>query len=186
MATLLVGSQVATLFSPSRPTEKVRTALEEMSYSTIEFWTGFALCWSIISSILTLLSMLTAWSLCGAIGRNNAHIFLRSSLALYDISLPIRLAHLSIFMFFLWINLFFHVIMPWPVSTPLSVTCAICFYFLITMYSAVGRMLMHSGAMGEESILEESEHEEMGPVDLTVAMMEKTLIAKDGRIPVSE
>lgn len=45
---------------------------------------------------------------------------------------------------------------------------------------------MHSGAMGEESILEESEHEEMGPVDLTVAMMEKTLIAKDGRIPVSE
>ena len=186
MATLLVGSQVATLFSPSRPTEKARTALEEVNYSTVEFWAGLALCVSIISSILTLLSILIAWSMCSAVGPNNAHVFLRSSVALWSIHLPVRMAHLSIILFFLWVNLFFHVIMPNQVSLPLSLTCALGFFYIITMYSAVGRVLMYSGAIGDERILEEDEGENLGPADLTVAMMEKTLVAKDGGIPVSE
>ncbi|KAL7525872.1 hypothetical protein ACHAWF_001544 [Thalassiosira exigua] len=54
------------------------------------------------------------------------------------------------------------------------------------MFSAVGRLLMFSGAMGNERILPETEEEWMDSVDLTVAMMEKTLVAREGHIPISE
>ena len=49
--------------------------------------------------------------------------------------------------------------MPNQVSLPLSLTCALGFFYIITMYSAVGRVLMYSGAIGDERILEEDEGE---------------------------
>lgn len=186
MLTLLVGSQVGTLFSPSRPTETVRTALETRDVGTVEFWAGFSLCLGILSSILSLVVVLTARALFVAIAPENAHIVLRTSVCLYAATLPVRMALISVYIFILWLNIFFFVVCSWETATALTAVCVVFLFHLTSMYSAVGRMIMLSGAIGTERILDPDVEDDMSPTDLSVALIEKSLIAKHGHVPVSE
>ena len=188
MLTLLVGAQVATLFSPSRPTETVRTALETNDVGSVAFWAGLLLCIGILCSICSLLCTLTAWSLFSVIGHKNAHILLRSSMLLYAGTLPARTAFFSIYIFIIWLNVFFFVVASWQVATGLVILCFVFFVHIISMYSAVGRAIMFSGAIGDERILLEDldAEEHLTPTELTEALIEKVAVAKEGDIPVSE
>ena len=62
MTSLLVSSQVAVMFSPSRPTETARTALENLEWGSIAFWAGLFLALSIIFSMCSLLATLSVRS----------------------------------------------------------------------------------------------------------------------------
>ena len=121
MISLLVASQVAVLFSPSTPTDTARTALKELNYGEVGFWAGLFLCISMIFAVLALLATLSAWTLFNSIGSNNAHIILRSSMCLHAATLPIRLAVLSIYSFFVWMNIFWFVIADPAVGSALVV-----------------------------------------------------------------
>jgi len=72
MISLLVASQVGALFSPSRPTEEARTALQTLEYRDVAFWAALFLIISLIFSVLSLLATLSAWTLFNSIGSNNA------------------------------------------------------------------------------------------------------------------
>ena len=97
MASLLVSSQVAVMFSPSRPTETARTALENLEWGSIAFWAGLFLAISIIFSICSLLATLSAWAVFNAVGDKNAYVVLRSTSCQNAAALPVRLAVISIY-----------------------------------------------------------------------------------------
>lgn len=186
MISLLVASQVGALFSPSRPTEEARTALENLDHADVGFWAGLFLIISLIFSVLSLLATLSAWTLFNSIGCNNAHIILRSSMCLAAAALPVRLAVMSIYSFFVWINLFFYVIADVAVAAPLSVFTIVLGIYIISLYSAVGRTIMYSGALSNERILQHYEEEELTGAELATALVEKTIVAKEGAIPVNQ
>ena len=185
MVTLLVGTQVATLFSPSRPAERARTALEEKNVSEVAFWAGFFLCLGIIFSILSLGSILTAWATINAIGSKNAHIILRSSICLYAATLPVRLSLFSIYLLFVLLNLFWYVIAAWDVALPLTLLSSIFVFHIIPIYNSLGRVIMYSGSIGDERIMEEKA-EELNPPEITAALLDKLVIARQGDISVSD
>jgi hypothetical protein len=187
MSTLLVGSQVATLFSPSRPTEAARTALETKDAGDVAFWAGLILCISILSSIITLIAILVAWALFKVISGENAHIIFRSSLVTYATLLPVRLSHISVYLFIIWINVFFFVLAAWQVALPLSLISFCSMLHVAKLYKSVGTIILYSGAMGdEEPVMAPEVEEDLEPSELTAALMEKVAIAKGAHIPVSE
>ena len=186
MISLLVASQVGALFSPSRPTEEARTALESLEYADVGFWAGLFLIISLIFSVLSLLATLSAWTLFNSIGSNNAHIILRSSMCLAAAALPVRLAVVSIYSFFVWINLFYYVIADVAVAAPLSVFTIFFGIYIISLYSAVGRTIIYSGALSNERIFQHDEEEELTGAELATALVEKTIVAKEGAIPVNQ
>jgi len=186
MITFLLGMQVGVLFSPSTPTETARTALEEKDVTSVAFWAGFFLCLGIICCILSLISILTIWSLIAPIGPNNAHIILRSSICLYAVTVPVRLSLTSIYLFFVWINLFWYVLAAWQVAMPLTILCTVFILHITSTSSAVAGIIMYSGGIGDERIIESKVERELDPPDLTETLIEKCTVAKNGNIPVSE
>mmetsp|Transcript_23366 Transcript_23366/g.48521 ORF Transcript_23366/g.48521 Transcript_23366/m.48521 type:complete len:337 (+) Transcript_23366:406-1416(+) len=186
MISLFVASQVGALFSPSRPTETARTALEQLDYRNVAFWAGLALCVSLILSLLSLLATLSAWAIFNAVGTKNVHIILRSSQCLNAAALPSRLAMLSIFCYFLWLNLFWYVLADLAVAVPLSAFCMVSFFGIISTYSAVGRVMMFSGALGNEQIMDYDVESDLGGAELATALVDRVVVAKKGDIPVSQ
>jgi hypothetical protein len=185
MLTLLVGTQVATLFSPSTPCEHAREALKHKAVDKVAFWAGLVLCLGIICAILSLIAVLVAWSLYAAVDPNNAHIILRSSISLLALGLPERMAMISIMLFLLWINLFFYVLSSWQVAMPLSVVFSLGLVPVWSLYRSVGRLLMYSGSLGREHINVESEAT-ISPKQLTETLQTKTDLADQAQIPVHE
>ena len=186
MISLLVASQVGALFSPSRPTEEARTALQNLEYRDVAFWAALFLIISLIFSVLSLLATLSAWTLFNSIGSNNAHIILRSSMCLAAAALPVRLATVSIYSFFTWLILFYYVICHVAVAGPLSAFTLVCLLYIITTYSAVGRTIIYSGALSNERIFQHDEEEELTGAELATALVDKAIVAKVGAIPVSQ
>ena len=185
MISLLVASQVGTLFSPSQPTQTARTALAQLYYRDASFWACLALCLSLILSLLALLATLSAWALFNAVGTKNVHIIFRSSMCLPAAALPVRMATISIFFYFVWVSLFWYVIAANYIAIPLSAMSMICFFVVVSTYSAVGRVIMYSGALGTERIMDYDEEGDMDGTELATALVEKCVVAKEANIPVS-
>jgi len=97
MVSLLVSTQIAVMFSPSEPTQEARDAMAELKWDEFAFWAGTFLAVSIIFSICSLLATLSAWAIFNAVGNDNSHIILRSTMCQNAAALPVRLALLSIY-----------------------------------------------------------------------------------------
>lgn len=186
MTTLLIGTEVAVLFSPSEPAQRSRDAIRNLEYTTVEFWAQLALMASICASVAALLAVVTAWALNAAISPSNAHIVLRSSLWLHAATLPAQLALLGIKLFVTTLSLYFFVICAWQIAVPIVVIWVIFLLYIISLYSATGRIILHSGAIGEERIVERNVEYELTPQQLTTTLLEKSWLAKQARIHVRE
>lgn len=182
MTTLLIGTEVAILFSPADPSHVVRTALLEKDIYTIRFWAGFTLFINISISIAALFAILTAWSLNTVIGEKNAHILLRSALWLHISSLPAKLALTNIFLFVVTMSLFLFVIAAWEVALPVVVVFFIGFLYLVSIYSAAGRILLYSGGIGEERIIQRDLEYELTPEELNQVLLAKAYLGKKANI----
>jgi hypothetical protein len=101
---LLVSAEIGVFFSPSSIVEAVRKALEQNETSTLEFWTGIALCVSTFFSISALLANFNAWSIFVVLSQENSATILRSSIGLYSAQMPSRLVITSIYLFFMWVS----------------------------------------------------------------------------------
>ena len=186
MVSLLVSSQMSVMFSPSEPTQKARDALAILDWESYAFWAGFFLAISIIFSISALLATLSAWAIFNAVGDENSHVILRSTMCQNAAALPVRLALISIYFFFIWVNLFWHVIANRWLGMFLSLFCLLFVIYVTSLYSAVGRQVMYSGALGEEDIMRENDgyRESMSAPQLQSALAEKVKMARDAKIPV--
>jgi hypothetical protein len=99
---LLLGTEIGVLFSPSEPADKFRAALQTESYGDLNFWAAIILCISIGLTLSTLVANFTAWAIIGAVSPQNSHAILRSSLGLDAAQLPARLVIISIYCFVIW------------------------------------------------------------------------------------
>lgn len=151
---LLLSIELNVLFNSAGVTTEVRRALMEEQHATVSFWTGIAVILSAVLTLLSLISTFTAWSMVSSISEANAHCIFRSSIGQYAAELPGRFIVGSIYSFLIWLIMFFFLLLPLGIwSILLMVIGIVLFVHVIATFSAFGRILMHTGAMGENPIL---------------------------------
>jgi hypothetical protein len=80
---LLLSTELAVLFNSASVASHVRDALLAEQHGSIEFWVGICIILSAVFTILSLLSIFTAWTMVSSISNTNAHCILRSSIGQY-------------------------------------------------------------------------------------------------------
>jgi hypothetical protein len=101
---LILGTEIRVLFSPSQPANDVRLSLKAKESTTLEYWTGIALCMAIFFSIAALVANFTAWGIYTVVGDENLKLIARSSIGLYGAQLPNILVVGVIYLFYLWVR----------------------------------------------------------------------------------
>jgi hypothetical protein len=133
-----------------------------------------------ISALLTLLSLIalfTAWGMVNSIDEVNMHCIFRSSIGQYAAELPGRLIVCSIYAFLTSFMIFFFLLLPiGPWSIALSLSALFLFIHIVSTFSAFGRVIMHSGAMGSARIFAPEDEESLLPRTLHSNLLTK---AKD-------
>ena len=182
--TLLVSAELGTFFSPSRPVEEVRTALEQDAYDTLDFWVGIALSVSIFCAVAALFANFTAWSIFIVLSPENAALILRSSVGLYAAQLPSRLVIASIYSFFAWIVLFWFKLLPLAAAILLGSVGVVLFVHLASTYSAMGEIIIATSAMSHSTVLEKTDEERLTPVELYKVLLLEHDLAKRAKVPI--
>ena len=183
--TLLVSSEIGILFSPSEPARLVRKDLRDADYTVVEFYAGLFLCFAILAAIAALYASFTAWSIIYVISNENIHALLRSSLGLYGAQLPSRMIVMAIYLFFIQVSLFLFVIMPHYWAFILTSLGTFLLIHISSTYSAFGRVITYTGAMGTERVFTRQEAEHMVPYELYEELLDRVQEAKRARIPVN-
>jgi len=182
--TLLVSAEVGTFFSPSRPVEEVRTALEKDAYDTLDFWVAIALSVGIFCAVVALFANFTAWSIFIVLSPENAALILRSSVGLYAAQLPNRLVVASIYTFFLWIVLFWFKLLPLIAAIILGSSGTLLLIHLTSTYSAMGEIIMATSAMSTSTVLDKYDEERLAPSELYKVLLLEHDLAKRAKIPI--
>jgi hypothetical protein len=175
---LLLSSEVGVLFSPSQPADRMRARLFAGDVDTYDFWAGLLLCISIIVTLCTLVATFTAWAIVSPINGRNAHCIIRSSVGLYATQLPSRLIVLAIYLFLSWIVVFVFIMVPRPVAIALTVCAITVFVHIVSVYSALGRLVMYTGAMADTQIFTDEEEDAMLPFELQFTLLKMAHSAK--------
>jgi hypothetical protein len=171
---LLLSTELSVLFNSAEVTTAVRQSLRDQRHDTISFWAGILVMCSAILTILGLLSSFTAWTMVSAVSDANAHCILRSSVGQYVAELPGRFIVGSIYTFILWLILFFFLLLPVGFySLVLLIVCVALFVHTITAFSAFGRVIMHTGAMGSKPIFDASYESSLLPHSLHNNLLNK-------------
>lgn len=144
---LLLGTELNVLFNSAAVTTKMRHALFAERFLSVEFWAGMTILVSVIVTLLGLMSTFTAWGMVSSVSDVNAHCILRSSIGQYVAELPGRFTVTAIYSFLLWVTLFFFLLLPpgfWSIL--LVLVTVVLFVHVVTVFSAFGRIIMHTGA----------------------------------------
>lgn len=171
---LLLGAELNVLFNPSAVTTAMRRSLFAENVHTVEFWAGMTILVSVILTILSLISTFTAWGMVSSVSDVNAHCILRSSIGQYIAELPGRFIVTAVYSFLTWMTLFFFLLLPvgfWSIL--LVVITFSLFIHVVTVFSAFGRIIMHTGAMGSERIFDEATEKRLLPHSLHTSLYEK-------------
>jgi hypothetical protein len=180
---LLFAAEVGTYFSPSRIVTDVRNALRTGPYvgNPLRYATGIVLIVSIILTGSAVLANYTALGVFRCLGHENAAMVLRSDIGLYAAQLPSRLTFLSIITFFAWNVMFWWVNVEgyYKSSLALTILTVLLIGHVITTFSAMGRVIMGTSAMGHEPILPKGTEEKLLPYELTNVLLTETLISQD-------
>lgn len=182
---LLLSAEIAILFSPSNPADTVREALKVYDMS-VAFFAGLALCLSIFVTAAGLYATFSAWAIVSTVSDLNTHGVLRSSLGLYCCTLPSRLIVCALYVFILHISLFLFVIMPLELASVVTALGCVLMIHISSTYSAMGRIIMETGAMGEKSIFPTSEDETKTSSELIQELISKLEAARSVNVPVNE
>jgi hypothetical protein len=171
---LLLSTELGVLFNSAGVTSAIRQSLREEAHHTISFWTGIVIIVSAILTLLSLISTFTAWTMVSAISDENAHCILRSSIGQYVAELPGRFIVGSIYTFLIWFCLFVCLLLPFGFYSYLILVIVIClFIHTITAFSAFGRVIMHTGAMGSTRIFDKEYEARLQPHSLHADLLTK-------------
>jgi hypothetical protein len=171
---LLLSTELGILFNSAGVTTIVRQSLRQQAHHTVAFWAGIAIIISAIFTLLSLISTFTAWTMVSAISDVNAHCILRSSIGQYAAELPGRYIVGSIYSFLIWFCLFLFLLLPVGFYSYLLLLIVIClFVHTITAFSAFGRVIMHTGAMGSTRIFDKGYESSLQPHSLHTNLLIK-------------
>lgn len=152
---LMLSSELMILFNSSHDTTEMRSAMADFRYHESKFWIGLFIFISAFLTLFTLLTSFTAWGILGAISDANAVCILRSSIGQYAAQLPSRLLVSSLYTFFLFSSLWVFELLPRAVSVGLVLIMGTLFLHIVSVYSSLGRLIIHTGAMGSKPVLDE-------------------------------
>ncbi|KAL7539420.1 hypothetical protein ACHAWF_006404, partial [Thalassiosira exigua] len=158
---LLLGTEIGVLFSPSKPADAFRLALQNKSWNQLNFWAAILLCTSIGLTLSTLVANFTAWAIIGAVSPHNAHAILRSSVGLDAAQFPARLVILSIYCFVGWIVMFMFTLLPLVAGIVIAVCTVSMIGYIVILYSSFGRLVIYSRAMRHREIFDGEEDNHM-------------------------
>ena len=171
---LLLSAELGVLFNSAPVTTTVRSCLMTEQVATLSFWTGMMIIVSSLLTILGLISTFTAWTMVSAVSPHNAHCIFRSSIGQYAAELPGRFIVGAIYSFMIWLIMFFFLLLPlgfW--SFLLLIFALTLFIHTITAFSAFGRIIMHTGAMGSNHIFEPEYEMKLAPHSLHANLLTK-------------
>lgn len=161
---LLLSIELNVLLNAAGVTTAMRQALLNEEHLTVSFWAGIAIILSAVLTLLSLISTFTAWTMVSAVSEANAHCIFRSSIGQYVAELPGRFIVGSIYSFLVWICLFFFLLLPAGFWSGLLLSLVVClFVHTITAFSAFGRIIMHTGAMGSTRIFDKTYESSLSP-----------------------
>ena len=185
MMSLLLSAELGVLFNSSLITTTMREKMMEQDHSDLKFYIGLLITTSVFLTLACLLSTFVAWSMVSAVSSANAHAMLRSSIGQYVTQLPSRLLVSSIYCFILWMFLWLLELLPGIWSKILIASFAALFIHIITSFSSFGKLMMLSGAMGEERIFDEEFEQALLPSGLHTAMLLKANERQKRRLTVT-
>lgn len=171
---LLLSTELSILFNSAGVTTEVRKELREGNHESVSFWAGFMIIISAILTVLSLISLFTAWGMVNSIDEVNAHCIFRSSIGQYAAELPGRLIVCSIYTFLVAFMMFFFLLLPiGPWSILLLAVTVFLFVHIVTSFSALGRVIMHTGAMGKTRIFTQDYEDSLLPHSLHTNLLAK-------------
>eukprot|EP00538_Stauroneis_constricta_P004338 CAMPEP_0119545694 /NCGR_PEP_ID=MMETSP1352-20130426/370_1 /TAXON_ID=265584 /ORGANISM="Stauroneis constricta, Strain CCMP1120" /LENGTH=790 /DNA_ID=CAMNT_0007590275 /DNA_START=295 /DNA_END=2667 /DNA_ORIENTATION=+ len=171
---LLLSTELGVLFNSAQLNTNVRMQLQLGNHMSVEFWAGFMILVSALLTILGLFSTFTAWAMVNAVDEHNAHCIFRSSIGQYAAELPGRFILFSTYSFLLSFWLFLFLLLPFGVwSLSLLVIGVSLFIHVVAAFSAFGRIIMHTGAMGKTRIFEHGFEQSLLPHTLHTNLFNK-------------
>ena len=171
---LLLSTELSVLFNSAEITTHVRQTLSEGDHFQISFWAGFMILVSALLTLLSLIATFTAWAMVNAVDEVNVHCIFRSSIGQYAAELPGRLIVCSIYTFLISFLLFFFLLLPTGTWSILLLCLAVSlFIHTVATLSQLGRLIVHSGAMGKRRIFEAQYEQTLLPQSLHTQLLTK-------------
>jgi hypothetical protein len=106
-----------------------------------------------------------------SIGDNNAHCLLRSSIGQLVTSLPSNYVVASLYLFLGWLVLFIIKLTTGPAQAVLLLVVMSLFLHAVISLSAFGRLIIHTGAMGNRPVLDPSLEKALLPSGLHASLL---------------
>lgn len=166
------------LFNPVKICEQMRQDLADGNWHELKYWAGGTIILSICTILCALVASFTAWGMVSAISDDNVHCVLRSSIGQYICQLPHRLVLSSLYLFLLWILIFMFELLAGPFRFLMIVFVLVVFFQVIIAFSAFGRLIIHTGAMGKRQILDPEFERALLPSGLHASLL---LMAVDNK-----
>lgn len=173
LLSLFLGAELSVLFNGSQSATLMRMHMRRQDYSEISFWIGDVIFLSVFLTLSAILSTFTAWGMVSSISDCNMHCLLRSSIGQYVTQLPSRLLVTALISFFLWVVLYLFVMLPGILGKILFVATTCLFFHIVIVYSAFGRLILHTGAMGEKRIFDSDFEKKLLPSGLHISLLIK-------------
>eukprot|EP00566_Odontella_aurita_P013747 CAMPEP_0113529804 /NCGR_PEP_ID=MMETSP0015_2-20120614/2591_1 /TAXON_ID=2838 /ORGANISM="Odontella" /LENGTH=456 /DNA_ID=CAMNT_0000428463 /DNA_START=364 /DNA_END=1734 /DNA_ORIENTATION=+ /assembly_acc=CAM_ASM_000160 len=172
---LMLSGALMVLFNSSRLTSEMRQCLYDLTYDDLKFWIGLVIVASIFLILFTLTANFTAWGIVSSISKSNSHCILRSSIGQYAAQLPSQLLVSAMYSFLIWIALWVFEMMPLSIAIPFTVVMASIFLHIVSVYSELGRLIIHTGAMGQKKIFNDAFEQALLPSGLTSTLISKAV-----------
>jgi hypothetical protein len=170
---LLLGSEMAVFLNASSLLTQIRKSMEDQDYWNLKYYIGCIIIVDICVTLLGLVATFTAWSMIAALSDSNSHAILRSSMGQYVTSLPMRFVVASLYLFLLWIVLLIMTLMKGPVPYLIVATVGFMFFQMVSSLSCFGRLIIHTGAMGQKRVLDPEFERHLLPSGLHASLLIK-------------
>ena len=168
---LLLGSQMSTLFNSAKFSTDIRYALRDEQYGDLKFLIGCVMVLGACVTAIGLIATFTAWSMISAISDSNAHSVLRSSMGQYVTNLPSRFVVAALYLFLTMLVLLIIEIASGPVCYCIVALVVYLFFQTVVSLSSFGRLIIHTGAMGQKKILDPEFERHLLPSGLHASLL---------------
>lgn len=181
---LILAAEMNVLFNSSVITTDIRTQMMNGNYGSVRLWIGLVILLSACITVIALVTTFTLWGMVSSIGDKNAHCLLRSSIGGYVTSLPSKYVVASLYLFLGWLVLFIIELTKGPMRIVLLLFVMYLFFQTVVSLSAFGRLIIHTGAMSNQPVLDPALEKALLPSGLHASLLIKATDRKRRRTSV--
>ena len=181
---LLLGAELGVLFNSSEITSEMRKSLKNEDYWNAKFWIGVTIVLSVCVTITALVATFTAWGMISSVSDSNMRCVIRSSIGQYVTQLPTHLVVMALYLFMLWVVLFLVDMLSGVGRFIILLVVGALFSQVVIAYSAFGRLIVHTGAMGTKAVVSPELEQALLPSGLHASLLLRATARKKKRTSV--